>query len=57
MFISKHRDITLDPALINYVLVKNGFRIVAIAVGDNLMINELVSDLIRANERVIGTGK
>lgn len=53
IFISNHRDIVLDSALLNYVLANNDFSIAAIAFGDNLMINELVSDLIRVNKSFI----
>ena len=49
-FISNHRDILLDPALLNYVLASNGLRYAAIAFGDNLMINDLIADLIRVNK-------
>lgn len=50
LFISNHRDIVLDSALLNYLLAKNGFPIFAIAFGENLTANALVSDLIRANK-------
>ncbi|MGV7224286.1 MAG: 1-acyl-sn-glycerol-3-phosphate acyltransferase [Nitrospinales bacterium] len=50
LFISNHRDILIDTAMLNYALSKNGFRIAAVAFGDNLIINGLVSDLIRANK-------
>jgi hypothetical protein len=53
IFISNHRDIVLDSALMNSVLSHNGFGIPAIAFGANLMISELVSDLIRANKSFI----
>jgi 1-acyl-sn-glycerol-3-phosphate acyltransferase len=53
IFMSNHRDIVLDPALMNYVLYLNGFRIPYIAFGDNLLINDAVSDLIRVNNAVI----
>ena len=53
IFISNHRDIVLDSALTNYVLAINGFSIAAIGFGDNLMINELVTDLIRSNKSFI----
>jgi 1-acyl-sn-glycerol-3-phosphate acyltransferase len=53
IFISNHRDIVLDSALLNYVLAKNHFPIFAIAFGDNLMVNDLVSDLIRANKSFV----
>jgi glycerol-3-phosphate O-acyltransferase len=50
IFITNHRDILIDTSMLNYALRKNGFRIAAVAFGDNLMINGLVSDLIRANK-------
>ncbi len=53
LFISNHRDITLDPALLNYILLKNGFDTVEIAFGDNLLMNDFVSDLIRVNKSFI----
>lgn len=53
IFISNHRDIVLDSALTSYVLAINDFSIPAIGFGDNLMINELVTDLIRVNKSFI----
>jgi hypothetical protein len=53
LFISNHRDITLDPALLNYILYLNGFKPSEIAFGDNLMMNDVVSDLIRINRSFI----
>jgi 1-acyl-sn-glycerol-3-phosphate acyltransferase len=53
IFISNHRDIVLDSALLNYVLYQNGHRVPYIAFGDNLLINELVGDLIRVNRAFI----
>ncbi len=53
LFISNHRDITLDPALANYHLHKNGFDTLEIAFGDNLLINNFISDLIRVNRSFI----
>jgi len=52
-YISNHRDIVLDSALLNYVLGSNELKMAAIAFGDNLMINELVTDIIRANKSFI----
>jgi glycerol-3-phosphate O-acyltransferase len=43
----------LDPALLNYVLAKNGFPIAQIAFGDNLLVNDVVGDLIRLNRSFI----
>jgi 1-acyl-sn-glycerol-3-phosphate acyltransferase len=53
IFISNHRDIVLDSALLAYVTGNNGFGIPAISFGDNLMVNELVTDLIRANKSFV----
>jgi 1-acyl-sn-glycerol-3-phosphate acyltransferase len=50
IFVTNHRDILIDTSMLNYALRKNGFRIAAVAFGDNLMINGVVSDLIRANK-------
>ena len=53
IFMTNHRDIVLDPALVNYVLYLKGFSIPYIAFGDNLLINDAVSDLIRVNNAVV----
>ncbi|WP_319477533.1 acyltransferase [Marispirochaeta aestuarii] len=53
LFMSNHRDITLDPAYINYFLALHDLNITEIAFGDNLMINDLVADLIRVNRSFI----
>lgn len=53
LFISNHRDIVLDASLINYKLLEAGFPSTQIAFGDNLLINDFVSDLIRINKSFI----
>lgn len=53
LYISNHRDIVLDSALLNYVMVRKDKRIAEIAFGDNLLMNEFVSDLIRINRSFI----
>lgn len=53
LFVSNHRDIILDPALLDYILTKNGFDMAQVAFGDNLLINDVISDLIRINRGVI----
>ncbi|MCG8668998.1 MAG: 1-acyl-sn-glycerol-3-phosphate acyltransferase [Pseudomonadales bacterium] len=53
LFISNHRDITLDSALLNYALVKNGHESAEIAIGDNLLVNPLVADLLRLNKSFV----
>ncbi|MDC7126340.1 MAG: 1-acyl-sn-glycerol-3-phosphate acyltransferase [Spirochaetales bacterium] len=53
LFISNHRDIVLDSALINNFLVHEGFPTTHIAFGDNLLINDFIGDLIRINKSFI----
>lgn len=53
LFMSNHRDITMDPALTNYALHKHGHQTVRIAIGDNLLTKPWVSDLMRLNKSFI----
>jgi hypothetical protein len=53
IFVTTHRDIALDAAFLNYVLSNNGFNIPAIACGDNLLVNQLASDIIRVNKSFV----
>ena len=53
LFVSNHRDITLDPAFTNYALYHNGHTTVRIAIGDNLLTKPYVSDLMRLNKSFI----
>lgn len=53
LFISNHRDITMDPALVNYILYHNGLETVQIAIGDNLLKRPFLSDLMRLNKSFI----
>jgi hypothetical protein len=53
LFISNHRDIALDPAFINYALYHNNHDTVRIAIGDNLLTQPYVSDLMRINKSFI----
>lgn len=53
LFMSNHRDITLDPALVNYALYHNDHETVRIAIGDNLLTKPFVSDLMRINKSFI----
>ncbi|MBV45993.1 MAG: cytochrome C oxidase Cbb3, partial [Dehalococcoidia bacterium] len=45
LFVSNHRDITMDPAFVNYVLYHAGYETLQIAVGDNLLKKPFVTDL------------
>ena len=53
LFISNHRDIAMDPALVNNTLFQNGFDTLRIAIGDNLLTKPFVSDLMRINKSFI----
>ena len=50
IFVINHRDIALDPAFVNWSLHQNGQDTVRIAVGDNLLKQDWVADLIRLNK-------
>lgn len=52
-FISNHRDIVLDSALLDYSLINNGYNTVEIAIGDNLLIRPWIKDLVRVNKSFI----
>lgn len=53
LFISNHRDIVLDPALLDYALVNAGRDTVEIAIGDNLLGRPMVADLMRLNRSFV----
>ncbi|UTF61482.1 1-acyl-sn-glycerol-3-phosphate acyltransferase [Gilvimarinus sp. DA14] len=53
LFISNHRDIAMDPAFVNWSLYHAGFKTLRIAIGDNLLTKEYVSDLMRLNKSFI----
>lgn len=53
VYISNHRDITLDSALLNFSLMSSGLNSAEIAIGDNLLSNPLVSDLLRLNKSFV----
>lgn len=53
LFISNHRDIVLDVALVNLALYQSGITTVEAAVGDNLLNQPWVSDLMRLNKSFI----
>src|SRR5690606_18925680 len=48
-----HRDIAMDPALVNYMLYHQGFDTLQIAIGDNLLKRPFLSDLMRLNKSFI----
>ncbi|MBQ6244962.1 MAG: 1-acyl-sn-glycerol-3-phosphate acyltransferase [Bacteroidales bacterium] len=52
LMISNHRDIVLDPALIQFMLKQEGLPTTEICVGSNLLGSQLVEDLMRSNRMI-----
>jgi hypothetical protein len=50
MFISNHRDIMLDSAILQLILYESGINTSEITFGDNLMFGELVVDIGKINK-------
>ena len=50
--LSSHRDIVLDSTFIQYIFKDNGLPLSEIAVGDNLIYNQFVEDLMRSNRMI-----
>ena len=53
LFISDHRDIILDSALLNVLLHKNGFDTTEIAIGSNLLIQPWIEDVVKLNKSFV----
>ena len=53
LFISNHRDIVMDSAYANSVLVVEGHRTAQVAIGDNLLQKPWVSHLMRINKSFV----
>lgn len=53
-FVSNHRDIVLDSALLDVMLIDSGFKTTCeIAIGDNLLAAPWIKDLVRVNKSFI----
>lgn len=50
LFVSNHRDITLDAGLLDVALIANGIKTPEIGFGNNLMKNDFMIDLFRLNK-------
>ena len=50
--VSNHRDIVLDPALIQHVMHACGLPYTEICVGSNLITSQLIEDLMRSNRMI-----
>lgn len=53
LFISNHRDIVLDCALLDYALMINKLPICEMAIGDNLLTNQFLEDLFKLNGGIV----
>ncbi|NCB01687.1 MAG: glycerol acyltransferase [Spirochaetia bacterium] len=49
LFISNHRDIVLDCALLDYALLEAKLPICEMAIGDNLLVNQFTTDMFKLN--------
>ncbi len=47
LFVSNHRDIALDPILLNFILLNNNHDPAEVGLGNNLVYNDILSDLFR----------
>ncbi len=53
IYISNHRDIVLDAAFLNILFFDKGIDTSEIAIGDNLLIYNWITDLVRLNKSFI----
>lgn len=53
LFITNHRDIVLDSALLNVKLREVGLETTEIGIGDNLLIYSWITDLVKLNKSFI----
>ena len=53
LYISNHRDITVDAAFLGLLMIENQKNTVAIGIGDNLLIHPWIENLVRINKSFI----
>lgn len=53
LFISNHRDIILDSALMNYLIVLEGMNTTEIAIGNNLLIEKWIEYVVKLNRAFV----
>lgn len=53
LFISNHRDIILDAAFLNYIILQNGMNTTQIAIGDNLLIYDWITKFVKLNQAFV----
>ncbi len=52
-FITNHRDIVLDASFLNLCFIRNGLPITQVAIGNNLLIFDWITDLVKLNRSFI----
>jgi 1-acyl-sn-glycerol-3-phosphate acyltransferase len=53
LFISNHRDIILDSALLNFLIFEYGMNTTQIAIGDNLLLYEWIEHTVKLNRAFV----
>lgn len=53
LFISNHRDIALDPSFLSLIMFRNHYDTCQIAIGSNLLISPLVTNMLKLNKSFI----
>jgi len=53
LFVSNHRDIVVDPAIVNWTVHHSGHKTPNLAIGDNLLTKPFIADLMRLNKSFI----
>jgi 1-acyl-sn-glycerol-3-phosphate acyltransferase len=53
LFISNHRDIVLDSAILNVLLFEHKLNTTEVAIGNNLLVNDWVTDFAKLNKNFI----
>ncbi|OFX60837.1 MAG: hypothetical protein A2066_20345 [Bacteroidetes bacterium GWB2_41_8] len=53
LFISNHRDIILDSAILNYLIVLEGMNTTEIAIGNNLLIGKWIEYAVKLNRAFV----
>ena len=52
-FITNHRDIVLDASFLNLIFIRNNIRTSEVAIGNNLLIFDWITDLVKINKSFI----
>lgn len=53
VYMSNHRDIVMDPTLLQLIMLRHGKATTEIAIGDNLLSKKWIRDMVRLNKSFI----